>query len=357
MPKFHSLQVKDVRAETNDCVSVSFVVPEALKADYQFIAGQYLTFKTTIEGEEIRRTYSICSSPSESDLRVAIKQVEGGLFSSYANQQLQKGDLLDVMTPLGNFYTTLHSDQQKHYVAFAAGSGITPIIAILKSVLETEPNSVFTLFFGNKSVDSIIFKETLENLKNIYLDRLSIHHILSQEFTGTDLFSGRITAEKCNLFCDKILDLEEVDEFFICGPYDMMIAVRDTLQGRGVPKKQIHVELFTAKNGQKAKKVSRASSSQNGFHASVTIKLDGTSVQFPINDPNDSILDAALTGGADLPFACKGGVCSTCKARLLEGKVEMDLNYALEEEELAAGYILTCQSHPLTPKVVVDFDV
>lgn len=357
MPKFHNLKVREVRSETNDCVSVSFIVPDALKGAYQFKAGQYLTLKTEFGGEEVRRTYSICASPSESDLRVAIKQVEGGLFSTFANQQLQPGEALDVMTPLGNFYAKLDPNHQKHYVAFAAGSGITPIIAILKSVLETEPKSRFTLFFGNRSSDSIIFRESLENLKNSYLDRLSIHHVLSREYTGADLFSGRITAEKCAVFCDKLLDIEEVDEFFVCGPYEMMMAVRETLMAKGVDKKSIHVELFTAKNGQKDKRIARRPSGSTGFQASITVKLDGTSIQFPIASSDDTILEAALKGGADLPFACKGGVCSTCKARLLEGKVEMDLNYALEEEEVEDGYILTCQSHPLTSKVVVDFDV
>lgn len=357
MPKFHRLKVREVRRETKDCVSVSFEIPEALGKDYAFNAGQYLTLKADIGGEEVRRTYSICSSPSEADLRVAIKQVEGGKFSSFANQRLHRGDELDVMTPLGNFFTALDPDHEKHYVAFAAGSGITPIIAILKSVLEVEPKSVFTLFFGNKSTDAIIFRESLENLKNKYLDRLSIHHVFSREQAGTELFSGRITAEKCAAFCDRLLDLEEVDEFFICGPYDMMVSVRDTLRSRGVDKKSIHVELFTAKNGQPVKKVKRTKRQEEDFEASVTVKLDGTSMDFPIRSDGDSILDAALKGGADLPFACKGGVCSTCKARLLEGKVEMDVNYALEEDEVEAGYILTCQSHPLTPKVVVDYDV
>lgn len=357
MPKFHNLKVQDIRRETKDCVSVSFEVPEELQAAYQFNAGQYLTIKTEINGAEVRRTYSICTSPAESDLRVAIKLVEGGLFSSFANQKLRKGDMLEVMTPLGNFQTSLSSNQQKHYVAFAAGSGITPVISILKTVLEVEPGSRFTLFFGNKSTDAIIFREKLESLKNLYIDRLSIHHILSQEYTGAALFSGRITAGKCATICDKLLDLEEVDEYFICGPYDMMIAVRDTLLDKGVPKKSIHVELFTAKNGKVAKKKIRPSTTQEGFFANITVKLDGTSIVFPMANPDDSILDAALKNGADLPFACKGGVCSTCKARLVEGKVEMDLNYALEEEELEAGYILTCQSHPITPKAVVDFDV
>ena len=357
MPRFHKLKVREVREEISDCVSVSFEVPEELKSEYTFIGGQYLTLKTDIDGEEVRRTYSICTSPNEADLRVAIKQVEGGKFSTFANQRLHKGDELDVMTPLGNFFTLLHTDHQKHYVAFAAGSGITPIMAIVKSVLESEPKSTFTLFFGNKSTETIIFRETLEALKNTHLDRLSVHHILSREKTNSELFNGRITGEKAAVFCEKILDLEEADEFFICGPYEMMTSIRSTLLQKGIDSKAIHVELFSAKNGKSKGATTRKAVEKNGVDASITVKLDGISTQFPLASSSETILDVALKGGADLPFACKGGVCSTCKAKLLEGKVEMDLNYALEEEELEAGYILTCQAHPLTAKIVVDFDV
>lgn len=357
MPKFHTLKVREVREEVSDCVSVSFEVPDSLREDYHFVGGQYLTLKADIEGEEVRRTYSICTSPSESDLRVAIKQVEGGRFSTFANQQLKVGDELEVMTPLGNFYTGLDPENQKHYVAFAAGSGITPIIAIIKSVLESEPKSNVTLFFGNKSSETIIFRETLENLKNIYLDRFSVHHIFSREQTGVDIFQGRITEEKVAVFCDKLLDLHEVDEFFICGPYEMMTSIRSTLLQKGVDNRTIHVELFLAKNEQPKEKTPRKKLTRNGVDASITVKLDGASTVFPLVSSEETILDVALKGGADLPYACKGGVCSTCKARLLEGKVEMDLNYALEEDELNAGFILTCQAHPLTPKIVVDYDV
>lgn len=354
-PKFHALTIKDIRRESSDCVSLAFDVPEELMEVYHFIPGQYLTLKTAVNGEEIRRSYSICSSPLDEELRVAVKKVESGLFSSWANEVLQVGDSVDVMTPMGNFHTELHTDNTKQYVAFAAGSGITPILSILKTVLKTEPKSQFTLFYGNRATDSILFREAIEGLKNEYLGRLSVHHILSRELMGSDLFTGRISAEKVQVFLEKLMDVEEVDEFFICGPQEMNEEIRDLLLEQGVDRKKIHVELFTTgivKNRQK--KVERAA--KIGFEAQVQITLDGNTFQFSLPSSGESILDGALQAGADLPYACKGGVCSTCRAKLLEGQVEMDVNYALEHEEVAAGYILTCQSHPITQRVVVDFD-
>ncbi|MFN7115482.1 MAG: 1,2-phenylacetyl-CoA epoxidase subunit PaaE [Saprospiraceae bacterium] len=354
-PKFHTLRIKDIRREASDCVSVAFAVPTDLAELYHFVPGQYLTLKTTLGGEEVRRSYSICSSPLEGELRVAVKKVEGGKFSTLANEILKIGDALEVMTPMGNFYTELNKNNEKHYVAFAAGSGITPILSILKTGLQTEPKSQFTLFYGNRATDSILFREAIEGLKNEYLGRLSVHHILSREHTGSDLFTGRISAEKCETFFSKLLDVNEVDEFFICGPQEMNEEIRDLLLERGVERKKIHVELFTtgvAKNGQK-KAVSHVST---GFEAQVQITLDGNTFHFSLLSSGDSILDGALKAGADLPYACKGGVCCTCRAKLVEGKVDMDVNYALEPDELAAGYILTCQSHPVTQRVVVDFD-
>ena len=354
-PKFHNLLIKDIRRESSDCVSLAFEVPGELAEVYHFIPGQYLTLKTAVNGEEIRRSYSICSSPLDEELRVAVKKVESGLFSSWANEVLQVGDSVDVMTPMGNFHAELNPANTKQYIAFAAGSGITPILSILKTALKTEPKSQFTLFYGNRATDSILFREAIEGLKNEYLGRLSVHHILSREFMGSDLFTGRISAEKVRIFLEKLVDVELVDEFFICGPQEMNEEIRDLLLEKGVDRKKIHVELFTtgiAKNRQK--KVERAAI--NGFEAQVQITLDGNTFQFSLPSSGESILDGALQSGADLPYACKGGVCSTCRAKLLEGQVEMDVNYALEHEEVAAGYILTCQSHPITQRVAVDFD-
>ncbi|MDX1941574.1 MAG: 1,2-phenylacetyl-CoA epoxidase subunit PaaE [Saprospiraceae bacterium] len=354
-PKFHTLQVSDIRQETSDCVSIALEVPETLKNDYAYIPGQYLTLKTFLQGEEVRRSYSICASPVDGELRVAVKLVPGGLFSTFANTTLKVGDTLGVMTPMGNFHSDIHPTQAKYYVAFAAGSGITPIMSILKTVLCQEPQSHFTLFYGNRATDSIIFREAIEALKNIYLGRLSVHHVLSQEFNTSDLFTGRISKEKCQTFFEKIVDVEEVDEFFICGPQEMNEDIRDLLLERGMERKKIHVELFTT--GIAKKQTQKAIiTDKPGFEAQVQITLDGNTFEFPLRTTGDSILDAALKAGADLPFACKGGVCCTCRAKLTAGEVEMDVNYALEPEELEAGYILTCQSHPTTARVVVDFD-
>lgn len=354
-PKFHALKIKDLRRETADCVSLAFDVPEELAEMYHFIPGQYLTLKTQVEGAEVRRSYSICSSPLDGELRVAVKKVEGGRFSRLANEVLHVGDTLDVMTPMGNFHAELNGVHTKYYVAFAAGSGITPILSILKTVLTTEPKSRFTLFYGNRSVDSILFREAIEGLKNEYLGRLSVHHILSREFVGSDLFTGRISAEKCEVFFEKLINVEDVDEFFICGPLEMNEEIRDLLLKRGVDRKKIHVELFTTGVAKiEQKKVERKAKS--GFEAQVQITLDGNTFEFSLPSSGQSILDGALQAGADLPYACKGGVCSTCRAKLQEGQVEMDVNYALEHDEVAAGYILTCQSHPITQRVVMDFD-
>ena len=264
---------------------------------------------------------------------LSVRRVEGGRFSSFANADLKAGDELDVMTPMGRFFTTLDSANEKHYVAFAAGSGITPVISIHKGVLYAEPKSRFTLFYGNRKVASIIFREELEGLKNRFMERLSVHHILSRESLDNPLFRGRIDAEKAGDFCRMLLDPKEVDEFFLCGPYPMLEAVTQALRSFGVDKRSIHQEL------------------------SVTVTLDGNTFAFSMMPGAGSILEAAQQLGADLPYACKGGVCSTCRARLEEGAVDMAVNYALEDDELEAGYILTCQAFPKTEKVKVNFDV
>lgn len=355
MPKFHLLKIKEVRRETGQCVSVAFEVPEQLKEEYRFVQGQHLTLKAELDGEEVRRSYSICASPYDDVLRVAIKKLEGGRFSTYANEKLQAGDTLEVMTPMGRFFTELDPANEKHYLAFAAGSGITPILSILKAVLQREPKSEFTLFYGNRKVDTIIFREEIEGLKNEYMGRLSVHHILSRELQGSELFSGHIDAEKLGAFCGRLIDPEEVDEYFICGPEPMIRDIRDTLAALGVDKSKVHFELFIAGLNGKAKQKKEAGKAQS-VEATIHITLDGNSFEFPLTSGKDTILEAAHKVGAGLPFACKGGVCATCRAKLLEGEIEMDTNYALEPDELEAGYILTCQSHPKTERVVVDFD-
>lgn len=358
MPKFHQLTVKDIREETTECVSVSFEVPSALQEAYQFIQGQYLTLRATVNGEDIRRSYSICASPTSGDLRVAIKKVPGGRFSTFANEQLSIGDQLQVMTPMGNFYTQLKPDNENHYVAFAAGSGITPIISILSAVLETESKSIFTLFYGNRTSDSIIFKEQLEALKNRYIDRMSLHYFMSGENPGSALFHGRISSEKCEQLFQHLLDPKEIDAYFLCGPHSMILSIQEVLENLKIDPQKIHFELFTpASNGQAAKpKTVSASAKQAINDAQITIKMDGEIYQFPMPSGDVALLDAALKGGLDLPFSCKGGVCCTCRAKLLEGEVEMEVNYALEPDEIEAGYILTCQAHPLTKTVTIDYD-
>jgi len=356
MPKFHPLTVHEVRQETADCVSVTFDIPKELAATFAFQPGQYLTLRTTIRGEDVRRSYSICSSPFDGELRVAIKKVLGGKFSTFANEQLAPGDTLHVMPPMGHFFTTLDTEHQHHYVAFAAGSGITPVMSNLKAILQKEPNSHFTLIYGNRTRDSIIFKEQLEALKNQYLGRLSVHHVLSREELGGPLFSGRIDDQKCKAFGAKLIDISDVDTFFVCGPAGMIRAVQKALTELGVDKKRIKVELFTAPDADIKKPQPKVTDARKELHSKIVIHIDGNTHQYELDKPGASILDTALQSGADLPFACKGGVCSTCRAKVLEGAVEMDVNYALEPEELEAGYVLTCQAHPTTERVVVSYD-
>ena len=354
---FHRLTVKDIKKETPECVSVLFDVPAELKKDFQFNQGQSLTMRATINGEEVRRTYSICSSPLENQLKVAIKKVEGGLFSGFANEQLKKGDILDVMQPVGKFYTELNPAQKKNYLAFAAGSGITPVLSLIKTTLATEPGSIFTLVYGNKNRGSIIFFEELEGLKNKYMERFNLIHVLSREKTDTAVNFGRINTEKLNDL-DKLVDYAGTDEFFICGPEEMIFCIKDYLETKGIDKKKIHFELFTSPGQRTKPEVRSQKSEKSGPKSRVAVKVDGRSFDFDLPLASDiTILDAALKQGADLPYACKGGMCCTCKAKLLEGEVMMDVHWGLEEEEVEKGYILTCQSHPKTEKVVVDFDV
>ena len=350
-PTFHRLKIADIRRETADTVSIRFDVPREVHENYQYLSGQYLTLKTTIDGEELRRSYSLCSSPFEEEWRVAVKEVEGGKFSGFANQQLKVGDELDVMTPSGHFKVHLDAAHNKNYVLFAAGSGITPILSIIKSVLKNEPESSITFFYGNKNFASIIFREEIEALKNEYLDRFSVIHVLSRESLGNPLQKGRIDAEKCEKLYKTFLKNERIDDVFVCGPESMIHAVKDTFLAQGVDPKQVHFELF----GTSIKHVEKVISETN-ITANVTIIIDGDSLDISLNENDDNILDAAQKAGADLPFACKGGVCCTCKAKVMQGSARMDVNYALEEDELEAGYILTCQAHPTSEKLVVSFD-
>lgn len=356
--KFYPLTVKEVRPETADCVSVLLEVPEELKEAFLFAPGQYLTFRRQLEGAELRRSYSICSAPHEGELRVAVKKVSGGRFSSYANSDLKAGDVLEVMPPLGKFSPRTSEKKNKQYLAFAAGSGITPVISIMKSVLQDEPGSHFTLVYGNKNRHSIIFREAIEALKNTYMERVRIYHVLSREHMDVPLFNGRINAEKCEAFCNGLIDVHQVDEAFICGPEDMILSVREKLMALGMSQGQVHAELFASPDQprEKHQQWMKEHAQDEGPKSKVSITLDGTTFDLELSYNGESILDAALAAGADLPYACKGGVCCTCRAKITEGEVEMEVNYALEPDEVAKGFVLTCQSHPKTDRVVVDFD-
>ena len=354
---FYPLRIKKINKETDQCVSVEFEIPESLSNSFQFKQGQSLTMRTNLSGEEVRRTYSLCSSPLDKKWKVAIKKVEGGLFSSFANENLKVGDELDVMEPVGKFYTELNPTNKKNYLAFAAGSGITPVISIIKTTLRTEPESNFTLVYGNRSRSSIIFFEELEGLKNKFIDRFSFINVLSRERTEAPINFGRIDIGKLTEL-EKLIDYKKMDEIFLCGPEEMIFCVKNFLEQKDISEKKIHFELFTTSGQKKSKVKSEKSKVESGPQGKITVKVDGRSFDFDLSLNSDTtILDAALKEGADLPFACKGGMCCTCKAKLLEGEVEMDVHWGLEHEEVDQGFILTCQSHPKTEKVVVDFDI
>jgi ring-1,2-phenylacetyl-CoA epoxidase subunit PaaE len=356
--RFHNLRVQDITRETADCVSVAFEVPDTLTEDYHFLPGQYLTLEAEIGGEKVRRSYSLCSSPVDGELRVAIKKVDMGKFSSWANEKLTIGSEMRVMTPEGNFFVKPENAAQKQYVGFAAGSGITPIFSIMKSVLELEAGSTFKLFYGNQTSNTVIFRDQIDALKNKYMNRLEVHHVLSREDQGTDYLKGRIDAEKCGSFAERFFDPAEVSGYYLCGPESMIHSVSETLQGLKVSKDHIHYELFTSPAQNLAHKTtaSATSSKDDKKKSAITVILDGDETHFDLAKNGFSILDAALDAGSDVPYACKGAVCCTCRAKVIEGSVEMDMNYALEDDEVEDGYVLTCQSHPTSERVVVSFD-
>lgn len=351
---FHCLRVAEVRRETPDCVSVQLDVPADLQQLFQYKAGQNLSIRKILNGEEVRRTYSLCSAPKDKEWRIAIKKVPGGAFSTYANEVLEAGEEWEVMPPSGSFTTLFDAQQKKNYLAIAAGSGITPVLSLIKTILATEPQSSFTLVYGNRNRHSILFFETLEALKNKYMDRFNLIHLLSREATDTPLNNGRVTAEKLTEL-EKLIDYTSVDECFLCGPEAMTLTARDFLEAKGLPRKKIHAELFNSGGKSQAAPVQQAAVS--GKQTSLKLTLDGRTLELSIpQDGQTSILDAASAQGADLPYACKGGMCCTCKAKLLEGQVKMDIHWGLEDEQVANGYILTCQSIPMTERVRVDFD-
>ncbi len=351
-PKFHSLKVAEVRRETADAVSLRFDIPADLAEDYRFVQGQHLTLKATVGSEELRRSYSICAGVDDHELRVAIKKIPGGRFSAWANDAVKIGDTFEVMTPQGRFHTPLDAGHAKHYVAFAAGSGITPVLSLIKTTLKAEPASRFTLVYGNRRQSGAMFAEALEDLKNRYLSRFTLYNLFSREEQEVALFNGRLDGAKARQFLDALIPLDTIDEAFVCGPGEMIDEVEAALRGAGMSADHVHFERFGVPDAAPVHHAEAGDAAQ----ASITIVADGLrrEMEFRVNDP--SILDVALRAGMDLPYSCKGGVCCTCRAKVLEGKVRMDKNYTLEQADVDAGYVLTCQAHPLTERVVISFD-
>lgn len=359
MAAFHPLTISALRPETDHAVCLTLEAPPELEERFRFTQGQYLTLRAPINGAPVARSYSICAGVDEGELRVAIKRVAGGAFSTFANEKLRRGDVIEVMPPQGNFFTPLHEDNERNYLCIAAGSGITPIISIIKTTLKREPASRVTLLYGNQRTSTIMFKEELEAIKNRYMARFQWLNILSRERQDIALLNGRINNRKGGELIQRLLDLRAVDEFFLCGPEAMIAEVSRGLRAEGIAESRIHCELFAASADAAAARLAKHQEralTMAGRVSQVTIKADGRQTRFDLTADGENILDGALSNGVDLPFACKGGICATCKAKLVEGEVDMDLNHALEPEELAAGYILTCQSHPVSPEVVIDFD-
>ncbi|WP_295476812.1 1,2-phenylacetyl-CoA epoxidase subunit PaaE [uncultured Pseudomonas sp.] len=356
MSQFHSLTIKDVRPETRDAVSIAFDIPSELAEQFRFTQGQHLVMRTHIGGEEVRRSYSICTGTQDGELRVAIKRVAGGVFSAYANETLQVGHRLEVMPPSGHFHVPLDPARHGRYLAVAAGSGITPILSIIKTTLQSEPHSQVTLIYGNRSSNAALFREQLEDLKNRYLQRLNLVFVFSREQQDVDLYNGRIDADKCSQLFSRWIDVKALDAAFICGPQAMTETVREQLKANGMPTERIHFELFAAAGSEARREARQAAAQVDSAVSQITVISDGRELSFELPRNTQSVLDAGNAQGAELPYSCKAGVCSTCKCKVLAGEVEMDSNFALEDYEVAAGYVLSCQAYPLSDKVVLDFD-
>lgn len=357
MAEFHTIKVADIYKETKDTVVISFDVPNHLKDKFQFKQGQHLTIRKEINGEDIRRNYSLCSSPLDNEWKVAVKTIRDGVFSNYAFNTLRKGDALQIMAPHGEFFVECEPESAKNYIAFAAGSGITPMLSIIKTHLHREPNSTFKLFYLNRTVKSIIFKEEIEQLKNEFFGRFQVFYFLTKEQRDIPFLNGRFDKEKLAILTKTFIDIPDTDHAFICGPQDMIFLIRDELQAAGMSKDKIHYELFFTGSSEEENRQIAEVLEQRIDGTQVTIIDGGKEFHFIMDDDFDNILDGALAAGADLPFACKGGVCSTCKCKVVEGSVKMKVNYALDDKEVAQNYVLSCQAVPTSNKVVVDFDV
>ncbi|CAN5305264.1 hypothetical protein BH18ACT9_BH18ACT9_14300 [soil metagenome] len=354
---FHPLKVARVEPLTADSVAITFDVPPDLRDDYAFTQGQHVTLRTELAGDDVRRNYSICSPVSSRKLRVAVKRLPGGAFSEHALAVLRPGDVVDVMTPTGRFFTALDPGNLKHYVCIAAGSGITPILSIVATTLETELESRVTLVYANRTHATVMFLDEVQDLKDRYPERLQLLHVLSQEPQEVELLSGRLDRERMSRLLETLVPADDADEWFLCGPFAMVSDLRALLVESGVAKRSIHAEVFHV---EPAAPVRRTPTVVDGAGpargAEVTITLDGRRSTFRLAEDGPAVLDAALAVRADAPFACKGGVCGTCRAKVVEGTVVMDTNWALEPEELEKGYVLTCQSHPTSKVLVLDYD-
>jgi ring-1,2-phenylacetyl-CoA epoxidase subunit PaaE len=349
-PQFHPLRVAAVAPLTDDSVAISFAVPPELADDYRFVHGQHLTIRGD-DGE--RRSFSICTTPRSGVLTIGVKKLPGGAFSEGVVDTLHVGDELDVMTPAGRFTTQLDPASTKTYVAIAAGSGITPIISIVSTILQEEPGAQVMLVYANRTHRTVMFLDDLHDLKDRFPERFQLVHVLSREQQDVELFSGRLDGDRLSRILKSLLPAEDVDAWFLCGPQQMVVDLRQVILDHGVDASAIHTELFHA---DPVPRTSEPASSSVEGAAHVTIRLDGRSSDFDLRPDGVGVLEAALEVRSDLPFACRGGVCGTCRAKLVEGTVAMDVNYALEPEEMAEGYVLTCQSHPTSERVVLDYD-
>ncbi len=353
MSRFHSLAIADVRRETADTVSLAFAVPDGLQPGFAYQPGQYLTLRTWLDGEEVRRSYSICSGLDDGELRVAIKLVPDGRFSAWAHEALQPGHAIEAMPPAGRFTVALDPAASRTYLGVAAGSGITPVLSILKSVLAREPGSRFVLLYGSRATAGIIFREALEELKDRFMGRLTVVHVLSREQQDVPVLSGHLDGPRVQTLLGGLLDIPRIDHAFLCGPEGMIAEVSEALAADGLPQGRIHSERFTAAPG--AARRRRPVAPTAAPFALATIVSDGVSTEVPMQE-GETVLDAALRAGLDLPYSCRGGMCSTCRAKVADGAVRMDVNYGLEPWETEAGYVLTCQAHPMTGHVLVDYD-
>jgi ring-1,2-phenylacetyl-CoA epoxidase subunit PaaE len=356
MSRFHALTVTDIRRETCDAVVVTLSPREEDRAIFNFTQGQYLTFRRKLHDKEYHRCYSICSGKDEGVLKVGIKKVNGGVFSGWANETLKQGDVIEALPPMGRFFSPIKPDAQTHYLGFAGGSGITPILSIIKTVLCNEPHCRFTLVYANRQFSSIMFREELDDIKNTYLARFSILHMLENDAQDLELLRGRVDGEKIAALFTTLIDPATVDVSFVCGPEPMMEAIVESLQSHGLQEDQIKIERFASARPAQTTKIFVPEARSPHWLVQVNVTLDGTRRTFTMPRNGMSLLDAAIASQLDVPFACKSGVCSTCKAKMLDGEFEMRANFALEDAEICAGYVLTCQCYPLSNSLTVTFD-